>query len=187
MWDRGYREYGGRLSRCLKRSRAGWHDIYRTAGSGHEPFLCHIVAFFVAIRPRHYWQIVEAVQRLEKPGLGGSCGQKMVSRIGLKAVKLARYSGQSLAGLVVQIRPTAQAVELHAPTGVGGSQRHAPGEISPHSHCMKFPETPSCPSIEISTLSISGQLPAAHTAHLLNSRHPAPHTQHPAQGEPRPL
>lgn len=160
------------MSRCRETSRAGGHDIYRTAGSGHGPFLCHIVAFFVAIPDRHHWQIVEAVQRLEKPWLGGSCGQKMVSRIGLRAVKLQRYSVQWYAGLVVQIRPTAQAVELHAPTGVGGSQRHAPGEISPHTSCMKFPETPSCPSIEISTLSISGQLPAA---------------QHPAQGEPRPL
>lgn len=89
-------------------SGAGLRDIYRTAGSGHQLILCHIVAFFVAIRPRHYWQIVKAVQRLEKPGLGGSLRAKEGLSHRAEGVKLQRHSVQWCAGLVVQIRPTAQ-------------------------------------------------------------------------------
>lgn len=119
-------------------SRDGGHDIYRTAGSGHQLILCHIVAFFVAIGPRHYWQIVEAVQRLGKPGLGGSCGQKK----GLSHRAEGSETGEIQRPMVCC---NGAVVELHAPTGVGGSQRQARrGEISPHTRWMKFRETAPC-------------------------------------------
>lgn len=101
-------------------SGAGVHDIYRTAGSGHQLILCHIVAFFVAIRPRHYWQIVKAVQRLEKPGLGGSLRAKKGLSHRAEGSETAKTQRPMVCWVGCANTPNGAVVELHAPTGVGG-------------------------------------------------------------------